>query len=89
MNLLYFITASTVQLFISALMFLLCIRAVMGIFAEEDSKLLVFSSVVTEPVVAPVRKLLSKISFLDEMPIDLSFLTTCLILMFIQSALPL
>lgn len=88
MDQMLYVVVATVQTFISFLMMLLFLRALLGFFAEEDSKLLVFSSIVTEPVVAPVRTLLSKIPALEDSPIDFSFMATYLILIIVRYALP-
>ncbi len=71
-------------------MWLLLIRAVLGMFADEESPsfILTFCSVVTEPVVYPVRVLLAKIPALEESPIDFSFMATSLIIILVQTALP-
>jgi len=85
---LFFILSRTVYHFLSAITWLLLGRALLGMFADEDSKFFVFCCVVTEPVVAPVRGLLSRISALEDSPIDFSFMATCFIIILIQSALP-
>lgn len=69
-------------------MFLIFLRVILGFFADEESKLYIFCCVVTEPVVHPVRVLLSHIPALDEFPIDVTYMATYLVLILIQSALP-
>jgi uncharacterized protein YggT (Ycf19 family) len=85
---LFFIISHTVQFFLSALSWLLLARALLGFFADEESPFLMFCCVVTEPVVAPVRGLLARIPVLQDSPIDFSFMATCLIVILVQSALP-
>lgn len=69
-------------------MMLLFLRVLLGFFASEDSKLHIFCAIVTEPVVYPVRVLLSRIPALEGFPIDMTYMATYLILIIIQSALP-
>ncbi len=88
MDQLIFVIMASVQLFINGMMIMLAVRALAGFFADEDSKILAFSSIVTEPVVAPVRSLLSKFSFFEDSPIDFSLMASYLVLILIQYALP-
>ena len=88
MDQLFYIIASTVQVFISALMMMVLFRSILGLFADDDSKALIFCSIVTEPVVHPVRSLLTKIPALQDSPIDFSYMATYLVLIIVQYALP-
>ncbi len=88
MDQLLYITVATVHTFISIMVLLLLVRAVLSFFASEESRLLIFSCIVTEPVIYPVRVLLSHIPALEDFPIDISFMVTYLILILVQSALP-
>ncbi len=49
---------------------------------------MVFCVAVTEPIVSPVRNIISRVESLEDFPIDLSYMATYLILIFIKSALP-
>ena len=88
MDQMIYVAIRSVDVFISALMILIFLRVIIGFFSEESSPLLIFCSVVTEPVVYPVRALLSKIPGIEDSPIDFSFMATYLILILVQSALP-
>ncbi len=88
MDQLLFVFMKSVSVFISALSLLLFARVVLSFFTDEESGLLVFCTVVTEPIVYPVRLALSHIPGMDDSPIDFSFMATYLILMIVQSALP-
>ncbi len=70
-------------------MFLLLARVILGFFADEESKAFDFCYAITEPVVSPVRGLLSHVPVLADSPIDFSFMATCLIIILVQDALPL
>lgn len=88
MDQLFYIVSQTVYHFLGAMTWLLLARALLGLFADEESPAYVFCCVVTEPVVAPVRGLLSHISAIEDSPIDFSFMATCMLIILVQSALP-
>ena len=88
MTQLYFVVSQTVSAFLSALMYLLLARVLIGFFSDEETPILNFCTTVTEPVVSPVRNLLSRIPALQDSPFDFSFTATCLIIMIVQLALP-
>lgn len=89
MDALFYILSQSVYLFLSAFMMLLLVRALLSFFADEESKVLAFCYAITEPVVSPVRGLLSLVPALADSPIDFSFMATCLLIILVQSALPL
>ncbi len=84
----FFVLSQTVYHFLGAMTWLLLARALLGLFVDEESPIYVFCCVVTEPVVSPVRGLLSRIPALDGFPIDFSFMATCMLIILVQSALP-
>ncbi|MBE6692066.1 MAG: hypothetical protein E7586_01870 [Ruminococcaceae bacterium] len=88
MDQLLFVMMRSVHVFLSALMLLLFLRVLIGFFSEEESGFLVFCSIVTEPVVYPIRLALSHIPGIEDSPIDFSFMATYLVLILVQSALP-
>jgi len=88
LNQLLLILINSVHVFLSALTLLLFLRVLLSFFASEESKLHIFCAVVTEPVVYPVRALLSHIPALENFPIDMTYMATYLILIIVQSALP-
>ncbi len=90
MELIVTLISNTVYLFVGALMWLLLARALLGCFADEEepSPALIFCTVVTEPVVSPVRNVLSRIPALEESPIDFTLMATSLILIIVRLALP-
>ena len=55
------------------------IRAIMSWFVDEGNRLYGFFISITEPIIIPIRRLLSKTP-LGGMPIDMSFLITFLLL---------
>ena len=72
---------------IDVLEILMFIRAIMSWFIDHSNKFYGFLISITEPVISPVRKLLSKTSFARGTPIDLSFLVTYLLLEIVRMVL--
>jgi len=77
-----------VQAVISIELFLMLIRAILSwVMPDSEGGIIDFLYYLTEPIISPVRNLLYKIPALQELPIDLSFTVTymilALILMFI------
>ena len=65
------------------------IRAIMSwLPLDEDSHLVSFVMMVTEPVIAPVRMLLDRFDWVQELPIDISFLVAFMLLSIVQMLLP-
>lgn len=54
------------------------------IFPDSEGKIIEILYCLTEPLVAPVRGLLSKIPALEELPIDFSFFVTGMLLSLIM-----
>ena len=81
---LYFIVYIIVKLVVAllyAMQFLMFGRAIMSWFSpDEDNKIAQFLFIVTEPFVYPLRKLLQKFDFFNNMPIDMSFMFAMVIL---------
>jgi len=69
-----------VLLFMEVLGYAMLIRAVLSILGFEESKLMVVCYAVSEPVVAPVRNMLDRVTGLRETGIDFSFMVTFLLL---------
>ncbi len=88
MNVITYLVINTVDIFISAILFLMFIRAIMSwLPIDDDSKILWFVNAVTEPVIYPVRAVLSNFKALEEFPIDISFLVSFILLSIIQTVL--
>lgn len=87
-NIIYLVVNIT-YLAIGALQLLMLIRAIMSWLPFDDSSPLSrFVYCATEPVIIPVRNLLDRIGFLSDLPIDLSFLVTYMLLSFVMYLLP-
>ena len=82
------ITARAVVALLYAMQILMFGRAIMSWFSpDEDSKISQFLYVVTEPFVYPIRKLLSRFDFFNNIPIDMSFMFAMVILIICASVL--
>lgn len=80
--------ASVVQLALGLMYWCMLIEAILSWFVPEDSTVRVVLSVLTAPIVFPVRALLFKIPALQEFPIDISFLVAFFLLGLLRAMLP-
>ena len=89
MEIIAIILSRTVLLALAAVQLAMLVRALMSLFGfDEESVLGTFLMLLTEPVILPARLLLSRIRALEGLPIDLSFLTTYLLLSLLTYSLP-
>ena len=83
-----YVISTIASLMISFVLFLMLVRAVLSWFPiDDDSMILRFVFAATEPLIYPVRMLLSRFPSLQEFPIDISFSVTVLILILLRSFL--
>jgi len=81
MPLFAFLISSFVATLVRIVELLMLVRAIMSwVMPDRSSRLYQIVYGLTEPVIAPVRALVSRISFLQGLPIDMSFLITWLLL---------
>lgn len=83
----YLLTTS-VQIFLSALLFMMFLRAICSWFTAPDSGLAHFLNTVTEPFITPVRYLMAKFNLLQDSPMDFSFMITYLLIWMVSMMLP-
>jgi len=82
------IMARLVLTLLYAMQFLMFGRAMMSWFSPDDeNKIAQFLYVITEPFVYPIRKLLTKFEFFNNIPIDMSFMVAILVLIICTSVL--
>ena len=86
---LYFL-AKLISVAITVVMYAMMVRAVMPFFIRdiEDNRFYLFVTLITEPVIVPVRLLLVKFNIGQDSPIDMAFMITYFILIFVQMFLP-
>ncbi len=93
MNAFFYIVSGTVSLILNGLLFLLLARVLLSLMADGEesplARIYIFCCAVTEPVVAPTRRLLDRIPALQDSPMDFSYLDTAFIIILVESALQL
>lgn len=87
MESIFYVIFKFIDVCIDVVMILMFIRAVMSWFPGAGSGLKVtqFIYMVTELFISPVRKFMSRFSSVRNMPIDLSFLVTYILLGLVQA----
>lgn len=89
MNTLLTLVFRVLSIFIYALQDLMFIRAILSwIPGLQDNIIARFIYGITEPFIAPVREFMNRFEFVRTMPVDLSFIVTYILLVFIQGLLP-
>lgn len=84
MNLFVTLLVGTAQALLVALEICMLVRAVLSWFPiKEDNPILLFTTMVTEPLVAPIRALFDKLGWFQNVPLDVSFFVAYLILMMV------
>ena len=74
------ILRGTVSVILVTLQLAMTVRAILSWFPIEPNKFTTFLNIITEPIVYPVRKLFEKMNWFQNIPLDMSFMTTYLIL---------
>ena len=70
---------------VTVLLVAMFVRAVLSWFIDdEDSRLVRFLNLVTEPVIMPVKSLFERLGWFQNLPIDISFYVSYLLLALLQ-----
>ena len=80
MDILVEIVRSTLSLLIIVLESAMFVRAIMSWFPIDDNKFTDFLYAITEPLILPIRILFEKLNIGTELPIDIPFLVTFVLL---------
>lgn len=89
METLAIILSRTVLLALGAVQLAMLLRMILSLLGiDEEGGLGAFLLILTEPVILPMRILLSRVRALDGLPIDLSFMATYLLISFLSYSLP-
>lgn len=75
------------MLFLEIVGFAILIRCILSLFASEESRVLAFCYMLTEPFMAPVRNLLDRTALAEVLPIDLSYMATFLLISLCETIL--
>lgn len=70
----------TVCVLLSAIQLAMTARAILSWFPIEPNKFITFLNIATEPVVYPIRKLFEKMNWFQNIPLDMSFMTSFVII---------
>ena len=88
-TILVFLLVNFVNFLLIVLHFCMFGRAIMSWFnPDEENKLARFLYFVTEPIVSPVRRMITRLGLFSGLPIDISFLVAFLLIWIIQMAMP-
>ena len=82
-----YILVQFIIVFIDVITIAMCIRAVLSWFYDGDGAFVRLLYCITEPAILPIRKLLVKMNWLQNSPMDFSFLLTYIVLFIIQALL--
>ena len=88
MNILLYTLASMVEVFLCLLSLAIVLRVLLPVLGSEEGALLGLCAMLSEPIVAPVRALLSKSEFFQSSPMDFSYTATILIILVINILMP-
>ncbi len=88
MELFAVIFSRTVLILLGLVQTAMFFRAILSWFMPEENGLTYFLALLTEPFIAPVRFVLSRFRFAQELPFDISFMVTFLLLFLIETILP-
>lgn len=84
-----YILARVVQLFLGLAETAMFLRAILSWFIhDEESKIMYFLALITEPLILPVRVVCSHIRALENFPVDVPFFITFLLLSILNATLP-
>lgn len=73
---------------LSAMWFLMTIRALLSWMPGLDNAFTNFVFGITEVVITPVRAILEKFDIMQGLPIDMAFMITYMLIIFVQMLLP-
>ena len=79
-----YVLVNFVIMFLKVISFAMMIRAIRSWVTDGSGKFAQFLYVLTEPAIMPIRRLLVKMNWLQNSPIDFSFTLTYFALMLIQ-----
>ena len=74
------ILANVVLLLLSAVQLAMLVRAILSWFPMDGNRFTDFLYGITEPFIYPVRMLFEKLNWFQNLPIDVSFMVTYLLL---------
>ncbi len=89
MEIILFILAKTVSIFLSAVSMAMLLRVVLSFFTDPgESRIYALCFYISEPFIMPFRLIMSKLNIGQDSPIDIPFFVSALVLNFLLIALP-
>ena len=82
------VVKATVSVFLLALELAMTARAILSWFPIEPNRLTNFLHGMTEPFVYPIRKLFEKLNWFQNIPLDMSFMVTFMLISILLFILP-
>ena len=82
------VIVETVRVLLLVIQFAMMARAILSWFPIEPNKLTQLLDAITEPLIYPIRKLFEKMNWFQDIPLDMSFMATYLILVILIMLLP-
>ena len=83
------IVADVVVLLLSAIQLAMLIRAILSWFPMDSNKFLDFLYGITEPFIVPIRLLFEKMNWFQNVPLDVAFMVSYLLLSILSMLLTL
>ena len=83
------VVADVVVLLLSAVQLAMLLRAILSWFPMDSNKFVDFLYGITEPFILPIRALFEKMNWFQNLPIDIAFLVTYLLLSVLSMVLSL
>lgn len=80
MNFVLQIIANVVVLLLSVIQLAMLVRAILSWFPLDSNRFTDFLYGITEPFIYPIRKLFERMNWFQNIPIDMAFMTSYLIL---------
>ena len=88
MNLVLALFTGTVRALLSIVELCFLIRALLSWFPiSDENPILLFVTMVTEPIVGPVRAFINRMGWFQNIPIDISFIIAYLLLFLVDGVL--
>lgn len=89
MDLLIYLLVTTVRIFLTVEEFLFLARAITSwLFMADDGIIPNFLYAVTEPLILPARAVLNRFESVQNLPIDIPFMVTIILMSVLQIMLP-
>ena len=82
------VIVETVRVLLLVIQFAMMARDILSWFPIEPNKLTQLLDAITEPLIYPIRKLFEKMNWFQDIPLDMSFMATYLILVILIMFLP-